>query len=585
MFGYRGAYLKIALSGGRCESVPIPPGVLQRVIGGAGLGTWLLHRECPPGIDPFDPACPVVFAWAPLAGSGVPGSTRFAVVTKSPLTGRLNDAICSSRFAEQGRGCGADGWVIVGACATLSVLLVEPVGVRVEAAPELAGLSPARTAERVRERFGERFSVAAIGLAGENRVRYATLSAEGRHAGRGGTGAVLGAKGLKAIAVAGGEPPTPADPERLAALVADLAERAGGEAMDKYRRLGTLGKLGEYGRLGVLPTPNFRGGPTDSGALSAAAFARSPGVTQSLPPGEVALESRYRDKAGRSGRMEYENVSSLGPLCGVSDRETVQAAIALCDEYGLDTISTGATLAFAMECAARELPGIPEEVARLGLAFGNGETLLPAIEAIARNTGGGALLAEGTRRLAHRIGPESEAFAPHVKGLELPAYDPRAVQTLALALAVGARGADHNRSNAYEPDLRGETDRLGLSADSVRAAAEAEERAVLMDSLILSKFLRGIIDFDRELPALLGAVSGEPPDRERLRGAARYILDLKKDFNQQQGWSAAEDTLPERFFRDEPGAPAPIDRGRFRDAVAAYYRLRGWDAAGRVTLD
>jgi aldehyde:ferredoxin oxidoreductase len=575
MHGYHFSVWKIDLSRGAAARVGLAAELFPRVIGGVGLGTWLLLQDCPRGVNPFDPACPLVFAWGPLTGTGLPGADRFAVVTKSPLTERLNDSVCSSGFAEAGRGAGTDGLVIVGRCGTLSVLVVNERSVRTEPWPELAGLSAVETAGRVRERLGEGYHVAAIGPAGEHGVRFATLSAEGGHAERGGTGAVMGAKRLKAIAVAGANWPAPSDPERLAALAREWRDRGDRDALARCRDHGTPGTLAEPAGWDLLPARDFRAG--------ARPRAEGPRVERLAEAEGVApaLETRFTDPRARAGRMEYENMFSLGPLRGIEAREVAQAAVARCDAHGLDPISTGATLAFVMECGERGLPGVPAPLAALGLRFGDGAALLAAIDAIGRDEPAGRLLGEGTHRLSARIGPESEPFAPHVKGLELPSYDLRSLPSLALGLAVGARGADH--SSACDADL--EADLAAgdgpLSPESLRAVIEGEERAVLWDSLILGKFPRRAARGDDDWAELLRAVTGVTSDGAALRESARLILDLKKLFNQRQGWTMAEDQLPDRFFIAENGRPG-LDRARFREAVRSYYRERGWDAEGRL---
>src|SRR6185437_12239407 len=224
-------------------------------------------------------------------------------------------------------------------------------------------------------------------------------------------------------------------------------------------------------------------------------------------------------------RMEYENVFALGPLCGVNDPDAVIAASGRCDELGLDTISTGGTIAWAMECAEKGLIDAP------WLRFGDGEALLRAIEEIGAREGIGDLLAEGSRFAARMVGHGSEAFAAHVKGLELPGYEPRTLHAMALGLAVNARGADHNRSGAYEADLSGEHDRLNGGAAHVAATVGTEDRAAVMDSMILCKFLRGVFDDPfAEWAALLSVVTGWDVDAAELHATAQRIVLAKRAF-------------------------------------------------------
>ena len=284
---------------------------------------------------------------------------------------------------------------------------------------------------------------------------------------------------------------------------------------------------------------------------------------------------------GQGGvRIEYESLFALGSLCGVGDSGAVLAASKRCDELGIDTISTGGTIAFAMECVERDWLDAP------WLRFGSGEALLRAIELIGRREGLGDLLAEGSRRAAEAIGQGSIAFAPQVKGLEIPGYEPRGLQTMALGFAVGARGADHNRSGAYEVDFSNQVDRRNATLDSVHHAIETEDKAALMDSLILCKFLRGVFeDFQAEAADMLRRVTGWDVSADELRETARRIVSAKRQFNVLAGWTPEEDTLPDRFLDTPlPGdSSALLSRIRLDELVAEYHRQRGWasDSASR----
>src|SRR5262249_18344913 len=287
-----------------------------------------------------------------------------------------------------------------------------------------------------------------------------------------------------------------------------------------------------------------------------------------------------RDSTSAEVRLEYESLFALGPLCGIADKDVVLRAAQRCDQLGLDTISTGATIAFAMECAEKGL--LDGE----GLRFGNAERMLSLVEQIGRREGLGNLLAEGTRRAAAEIGGEATDFAPHVKGLELPGYEPRALQTMALGFAVGSRGADHNRSGAYEIDFSNRVDRLHGSPEAAVLAVETEDRAALLDSLILCKFLRGVFaDLFTESAEMLRFVTGWDVTAGELRTVARRIIAAKKLYNQREGWTAAEDTLPARFLSEGMSAgerETRLPRERLQAMITAYYRARGWDEEGCV---
>ena len=572
--GYHGCYLRIDLSTGRAERVPLGETLLRQYIGGSGLGTRLLLDEGGATTDPLSPEAPLVFAFSPLVGTPLTTSAKFAVVSRSPLTERINDALAGSGFALAGKRCGCDAIVIVGRASRLSVLAIDDGEVRFESAEDLRGDSCPVTEEKVRARLGADFRIASIGPAGERGVRYATISHDRRHAGRGGSGAVLGSKNIKAVAVRGTHRCEWADPEALVDVSRDLSKRSFGPATAKYRELGTATNLLTLNRFGALPTRNFQRGTFEQAAsLSPAELsARYPRARASCVACTIGCEHLYElESAGV--RLEYESLFALGSLCGVGDGGAVLRASQRCDELGIDTISTGGTIAFAMECVER---GLLDEA---WLTFGSGEAVLKAIDLIGRREGIGQLLGEGSRRAALAIGHGSIAFAPQVKGLEIPGYEPRALQTMALGFAVGARGADHNRSGAYEVDFSDKVDRRHATIDSVRHAIETEDRSALMDSLILCKFLRGVFeDFHGEAAGMLAKVTGWDVTAGELRATAQRIVAAKREFNLLAGWTPEEDTIPARFLDAPlPGDPAAVlTRDRLQELVAEYYRQRGW---------
>jgi aldehyde:ferredoxin oxidoreductase len=584
--GFFGRALIVGIDGTKAAdtTLELNEQVLRSYLGGVGLGTWLLHRLAAPNVDPLGLEAPLAFVFSSLVGTPLTTSAKFAVVAKSPLTGLLTDALASSQFAIAGKLTGHDAIVIRGRADVLSVLLIDGDGVRLEPAPELAGL-PAAEAETVaRERFGRGWRTAAIGPAGERGVRYATISHDGRHAGRGGLGAVLGAKNVKAVLVRAATKVSVADQEGVLAAARDLRARSFGPATAKYRELGTLANLLAFNAVSTLPTRNFTSATFDGAPrLAAEELHELRGVARnSCASCSIGCEHIYSRKGGGRQRMEYENVFALGPLCGVSDPDDVFAASARCDELGIDTISAGGTIAWAMECAERGLIDAP------WLRFGDGEALLRALDAIgSREDGLGELLAKGSRRAAELVGHGSIDFAPQVKGLELPGYEPRSLQSMALGLAVNARGADHNRSGAYEADLSGALDRFDGGAAHVAAAVDTEDRAAVMDSMILCKFLRGVFtDPFTEWARLLSLVTGWQLDADELKTTARRIVRAKRAFNLREGATAADDTLPARMLETplelDSGRTATLTAGRLRSMIAGYYAERGLDEAGRV---
>ncbi len=575
MRGNFGKILLVDLQGDRVSArhLALPESVYREHIGGVGLGAWLLWTHAPPGVDPLAPEAPVIYALSPLLGSPLTTTAKFALLCKSPLTGRICDGLSSSRFALAARRLGVDAVVIRGALDNLSRLHLDedPSRCRVDPCPELAGLSAAAVQDLL-QRTGVAEHVSAIGPAGERLVRYATVSNDGRHAGRGGAAAVLGAKRVKAITVRGAAVAGVADPAAVQTRARELVTRSHGVATDKYRRLGTASNLETFDRLRILPARNFQtvsiGAAAAKKLAPAGLEAAATHTRESCAGCTIGCDHRYGGQ-----RLEYETQFALGPLCGVAEPERLLAAARACDELGLDTISAGGTLAFAMECGER---GLLADAPRFG------DDLVPWLARVAGREGVGDLLAEGTRRAAAQIGGGSAAFACHVKGLELPGYEPRAMQTMALGLCVASRGADHNRSGAYQADLRPGVDRY--HADPARTPAhviETEDLAALLDSLILCKFLRGALPEPwREGAELLTMVTGLAYDEADLRRAARRISALRHRFNLREGWSIAEDRLPDRFYDEALGDAAALDRAGLAAQVAAYHVARGRDPDG-----
>lgn len=588
-FGYHGRVLRVDLSEKATSVLELPDEVLSGFIGGTGLGTRLLLEYCPDGVDPLSPEAPLLFVYSPLVGSPLTTSAKFAVMAKSPLTQRINDSLSSSGFAIAGKKTGFDALLIVGAADSLTHLSIDDSSVRFESAEAERGQSSRQTEQRLQSKLGNDFKVAAIGPAGERLVRYATVSNEGRHAGRGGLGAVMGSKNLKAVAVRGSRQADFAFPDELIAYSREISRRSFGPATQKYRELGTVSNLLTFNRLGALPTRNFQ-----SGTFEAATDLAPETISQTFDRTRascvactIGCEHIFRSKSSADSgvRLEYENLFALGPLCGVRDPAIVLEASRLCDELGLDTVSAGGTIAFAMECSERGLIDAPE------LRFGSGETLLQTVRDIAARSGPfGDLLAEGSRIAAQQIGQGADRFAAHVKGLEIPGYEPRTLQTMALGLAVGSRGADHNRSGAYQVDFSERVDRLNAGLEAVPLAIETENEAALMDSLILCKFLRGVFD-DRlaEMATMLRLTTGIERSADDMAALAGRIVAAKKLFNIRQGWTPEEDSLPDRFFDepigDGPGHGTVLNRDRLHGMIRHYNELRGWSPVGWLSRE
>jgi aldehyde:ferredoxin oxidoreductase len=587
MYGFHGRLLHIDLNTGKNFWHELGELRLRGFLGGVGLGTSLLYEYAPPGVDPFSPANPLIFTSAPLVGTGLTTTAKFAVVTKSPLTGFIADSLSSSHFALELKAVGLDGLIITGRASSLVYISIHDEKVEIKDARRLRGKSPVEVELLIRSELNNSAArVAAIGKAGENRVRFATISNEGRHAGRGGVGAVMGSKNVKAVALCGERETQVAHPGGVEAIANCLRQKSLGSVTDKYRNIGTVANLAVFNRLGTLPTRNFQQSTFEhADALSGETltennFSRRHGCASCT----IRCERLFKSLNGEEQRLEYETLFALGPLCGIKDPEIVLQAAHLCDLYGIDTISAGGTLAWAMECGEK---GLLPEAQALGLRFGEPRGLLAAIPAIARREGLGALLAEGSRRAALEIGGEAMYGAMHVKGLELPGYEPRSLKTMALGLAVSPRGACHNRSGAYEADFSGEVDRLRADANRGNLVAASEDFSAVLDSLIVCKFLRKCFtDFFSEGAELLSKVTGWDCSRAELQRIGERIHTLKKLFNIREGWRPDDDWLPDRLLSES--LPTGVAQGigltpdELQEMIQGYYQARGWDERGFV---
>src|SRR5215510_7149679 len=592
MYGYNGTILLVNLTSRTVTWDALPASVLRQFIGGTGLGTYLLYQYCPAGVEPFDPANPLIFVTSPLVGSRLTTSSKFAVLTKSPLTGCIGDALSSSFMATELKRAGCDAVIITGRSPVPCLLFLHDGAVEFLDATPYWGLSTTATEHAVQVALGRHTRVACIGPAGEHLVRYASITNDGgRQAARTGPGAVMGSKQLKAIAVRGTRAVPVSRPDALHTIGRSLTQRSLGPATEKYRTLGTLANVAVFNRLGTLPTHNFQQSTFEgTDQVSGETFHQAHFVTNAhcanctIGCEKILMTTDSGPKA--QGRMEYESAFALGSLVGVSNPNTVIRASTLCDELGMDTISAGGTIAWAMECFEKGLLTV-HETGGLRLQFGNEEALMACLHLIGERRGIGDLLAEGSRRAAQRLGQGSDAWAMHVKGLEMPGYEPRSLKTMALGLAVSTRGACHNLSSAYEADFSARVDRLQAEVERGRLTMEGEDFSAVLDSLIWCKFLRKAFhDLYAESAAIYEHVTGWPMTAAELRQAGERINTLKKLFNIREGWKREDDTLPSRVLTE--ALPTGIVQGvgltkaDLDMMIQGYYRARGWTAEGLI---
>ncbi len=600
--GYNGRILHLDLSTG--EKRVEEPGELfyRRYFGGRNLIAYYLLKNLQPRIDPLDPENLLIFAAGLITGAPIAGSGRNSVGGKSPLTEGYGEAEAGGFWGAELRKAGYDALVIRGRAQRPVYIWIDDQQVEVRDASHLWGQLTAPVQEAIQEELEDPLiRVAQIGPAGENLVRFACVVNDLHHfAGRTGMGAVMGSKNLKAIAVRGRSKPSIADPEGLRSLARWLAknymDRAGGLHKD-----GTAGDVEYLNKKGGLPTRNFQ-----AGSFEAAEAIAGSTMTDTILVGrkgcfscasrckrQVAAEEPYKVDPTYGG-PEYESVAALGSNCGIGDLVAIAKGNELCNAYGLDTISTGSAIAFAMECFERGLI-TPQETEGLELTFGNAPAMIEMVERIARREGLGDILAQGVKRAAERIGSGAEEYALHVKGQEIPMHEPRWKQGLGLGYILSDTGADHNHNfhdNLYTKETRTfrRARALGileplpvndLSPAKVRLYHYVSTWRLLLNSLGLCLFLPYEYHQVRDL---VNAVTGWNTSLWELLKVGERSHVLARAFNALEGQTVEDDHLPRRFF-SPLGADTPalegvaIEEGRLRKALITYYGMAGWDPA------
>lgn len=577
MNGWMGKIIKIDLSSGRQQALPVSPETLRRFLGGRGLGVKLYTDLCPDPLDPFAAENALVFMTGPLTGT-VMTSGRYQVVSRSPLTGTICDSSSGGSFGAVLKSAGLDGLVIQGRAEHPVYLYIHDGGIEVRDAADLWGLDTQRTQKAIHGQTPAKTSVACIGPAGENRVPFAAIiNDRDRAAGRGGMGAVMGGKNLKAVAASGSQAVAIADPEGYRNLNARI-ERV----VDKnpvtgksLQVLGTSVLVNVINAHGMFPTENFRRGVFNdaegiSGEKIAETLLQRQSACYKCPIG-CGRTTRTKNRQGEG--PEYETVWAFGAQLGISDLTAITEANYDCNELGLDTITMGSTLGCAMELC---------EVGAwdAGLRWGDANRLATWVEDTARRRGIGAELALGSRRLAEKYGrPE---LAMQVKGMEIPAYDPRGVQGMALSYATSNRGGCHMRAYMISPEILGQPVFLDRFATAGKAEIVAlfQDVSAVVDSAVLCRFLQiamGVSTFSE----MLRTVTGLDFSDDELMRIGRRVYTLERMFNNRAGLTRADDTLPPRFFNEElQTGPSRHRVVRLEEMLDRYYAVRGWDRDG-----
>ncbi|MFW6054301.1 MAG: aldehyde ferredoxin oxidoreductase family protein [Thermodesulfobacteriota bacterium] len=602
-FGWAGRILEVDLTHERISRQRLPGKLSRRFIGQSGINAALLHQMAPRAIRPLDPEAPLIFGVGPLGGTAAPCSGRFSLTFKSPLTGIFADSNCGGHFGPELKMAGYDHIVIKGKARRPVYLCIDNDSVRLNRADHLWGLNTWDTEDEITSELRDRtFQIASIGSAGENLVLFAAvISNKSRAAARCGPGAVMGSKNLKAVAVRGDRGLRVHDP----VLFQENAQQALESILDDplYSQASTYGTsciTGMAQALGFLPTRNFQASTFDG---AAALYGDT--IAETCLQGRKGCYncpvscSKYCSVAegpyagARGEGPEYETISAFGSKCGNDDLASVLQANMLCNQLGLDTISTGNTIAWAMECSERGI--FDSKSPWSGLRFGDHSRMIELIQAIAGREGVGDILAQGTLAASGHLGGRDRVV--HSKGLDYPAVDVRGTKGMALAFAVSPRGGDHLKGlPLFEvaPDLYArEMEReIGISpgdgywldyASKPELIRWHEDWHCVVDSLGLCK-LEGIAIkplFPHHFRNLLQAATGWEVSHEELRLCGERIWTLERLFNIREGLGTADDLPPQRLLT-EPISTGPakgevLDRNRFQDMLNEYYELRGWD--------
>ncbi|MFZ5652395.1 MAG: aldehyde ferredoxin oxidoreductase family protein [Bacillota bacterium] len=582
-YGWHGSLLRVNLDNETIRRESIESSLLERWIGGRGLGVALLAKEVPPAVNLPEKENKLVFSAGPLTGTGAPGSGRFSLVSRSPLTGTVFDSNAGGYWGIMLKRCGYDALVIEGAGSRPVYLAVTGDEPRIFDAGEIWGMDIPSACAALKKKHGEETSVAAIGPAGENGALMASvITDDGRSLGRGGLGAVMGKKNLKAVALGGRLATGIAHREKYKYYVYETNKwiKANPITSQGLPEFGTPVLVNLFNELGALPAFNFQrshfqGAYKISGETIAETVAVKKGGCRGCP---VRCTRITRGKNGAGHGPEYETVWSMGPQCGIDDLETIIEANRLCNTLGMDTISTGVTIGCAMELAERGYLDIP-------LRFGDREGLLEMIQDMAHRKGAGSLLSGGSHRLASACGhPE---YAMQVKKLEIPAYDPRGLQGMGLAFATSNRGACHLRAYMVGSEVLGipkRVDRFSTGGKAGLAIFNQNVNAAL-DSLAVCRFICLAVS-EEYLARILASVTGKNYQPQDLHLTGERIWNLERLYNLKSGYSSADDCLPPRLT-GEPVTDGP-SKGhtvRLDEMLAEYYRFRGWDSNGVPTKD
>lgn len=604
-YGSTAKILRVNLSNGSVKTEELSEEFYRLYPGGKALAGYFMLNEIPPHTDPFAPENVLVIANGLLTGAPVSTATRYVVSARSPLTGGYGESEAGGFWGPELKMAGFEAVVVTGRAPEPVYLWIKDGVTEIRPASHLWGRTTAEVQETILAELGDnRIRVLQIGIAGENRVRYAGLTNDLRHFnGRNGMGAVMGSKNLRAIAVRGSQKylSLAHDAETLAALGRRLAKeyRDNPQSWDLQVR-GTNALVEPFNAGGILPTRNFREGVFE-GADKVNWNAYEKELLTARSSCYACAIRCKRDIAiggqpSKYGGPEYEAVGAFGPNCAVCDLQAIARANELCNAYGLDCISAGMTISFAMECFEHGLIGL-EDTDGVELRFGNTEAMLDMVEKIARREGFGDLLAEGSKRAAEKIGGDALRFAIQVKGQEFAMHEPRGKYNVGVGYAVSEIGADHlvvahdpAFANAESNQFKSAAP-LGITLPQPVRALNAEkmshfyalERWGSLEKVVGYCFFgpapRSFIQ-PNDVLASLNAATGWNLTMEDVLQIGERATNMARVFNAREGFSRKDDTLPERMFTGLENGPlkgSALPREDFEQALTNLYELKGWD--------
>jgi len=591
---YAGKILRINLNDRSFKEEPLDPSCARKFLGGRGIGAKFLFDEVGPDVAPLSLENKIIIMTGPLTGTFVPGSARHVITTKSPLTGIYLNTVAGGQFGPQIKYSGYDGLIIEGKSDSPVYILITPDQKEIKDAKFVWGMTTDLTQEFIKNAIKEpSASVACIGPAGERVVPFACVINERRAAGRGGAGAVFGSKNLKAIAVHGTDSISLADEKSFKETL--------GEMFKKISSVGPIGVFSGYGSalslhtihsVGGFPTRNWQTGTFEGvGGLEPEKWVQKYRVKKGGCPrcpvacGHIVVVTDGPYAGAMTEGPEYEALYSLGGACGNSNIESIIAADSLCDKFGIDTIETGLTIAFAMECYQRKIL-TKAETGNLELTWGNHKAMVELIKKIPYRQDFGSLLAKGVKKLSEEIGRGSERYAMHVKGLALGGYDPRAVKGMGIGMAHAPRGGCHHNSTytIYE-----EVNWQKVPSWSGEGKPELLKKLIharmSLDLAPLCMFHWPVLQDFTIMSNLLSAATGIEFSINGLNEIGERVHNLERVYNVRLGLSRKEDSLPERLTEDPlPEGPA---KGEVWDAdlIDKFYEACGWDKRGIPTKD